>query len=331
MGDDILSKDELDALMDGVRTGDVATAGPAAPGEVRAHDFARHDRVPQAKLPVFEQIQSRTARHLRENFYRTLRRRYEVTPDAIALESYADALSAIAPTASLHVVRTRPLRGNGLVAIDGALASAFVDQFFGGAGRAQPDAKPRELTAGEFRTVQIAVREILTAVTAAWGPVTPLEFDIAGASANLQFATLIPVDETVATARLSIAFEGGEGTVRVVLPLAMFEPVRHLLDGRPNGGERPERDERWATTLRDDVLDAEIELASNLVETNIRIGDFLKLRPGDVIPVELPELITLVSDEVPLFQARFGTSNGNNAVRVVDGTGRRRAPEATSE
>ena len=189
-----------------------------------------------------------------------------------------------------------------------------------------PGREPRDL-ADAVR----AVREVLAAVTAAWGPVTPLEFDIAGAAANLQFATLIPLDGTVATASLSIAFEGGEGSVRIVLPLATFEPVRHLLDGSPNGGERPERDERWATTLRDDVLDAEIELASNLVETNIRIGDFLKLRPGDVIPVELPELVTLVSDEIPLFQARFGTSNGNNAVRVVDGVGRRRAPEAKSE
>ena len=80
----------------------------------------------------------------------------------------------------------------------------------------------------------------------------------------------------------------------------------------------PVGDERWSANLRDDLLDAEIELSSNLVETRIRIGDFLKLRPGDVIPVDLPELVTLGADEIPLFHARFGTAGGNNALRLVE-------------
>jgi flagellar motor switch protein FliM len=103
---------------------------------------------------------------------------------------------------------------------------------------------------------------------------------------------------------------GGNNALRLV------EPVRHLLDGSPKA-ERAEGDERWTASLRDDVLDAEIELSSNLVETRIRIGDFLKLRPGDVIPVDLPETVTLGADEIPLFHARFGTAGGNNALRLV--------------
>ena len=324
MGEDILSKDELDALMDGVRKGEVDT-DPASlpPGEVRAHDFARHDRIPRTRLPALEQIQERTARHLRENFYRVLRRRCEVAAEAIEMQTFADCLSTLAPTASLHVVRARPLRGNGLVAIDATLASMFVDHFFGGAGRAKPEARTRELTAGEFRVVQIAVREMLAAVSAAWAPVTALEFDIAGAAANLQFATLIPIDDIVCLARLKVAFEGGEGQLRLVLPLALLEPVRALLDGSPKS-ERVERDERWSGTLREEILDAEVELATNLIETRIRIGDFLKLRPGDVIPIDLPELVTVGADDIALFQARFGTSGGNNAVCVVDAFGRRK-------
>jgi flagellar motor switch protein FliM len=317
MGEEILSRDELDALMDGVKSGVVATEGTAAPGEVRTHDFARRDRSLQARLPGLDQILERAARQLRDNYYRMLRRRPEIASDAVRVESFEECLNAIPPTSSVHVVRAKPLRGNGFVAIDATLVSTFVDFFFGGAGGARRTSGPRELTQGEQRVVQIALREALSAFTSAWAPVTQLELEIAGHAANLQYATLHASRDLVCTFRLHVAFDGGEGDLRFVLPYATIEPVRHLLDGSPKS-EHVEGDERWSANLRDDLLDAEIELSSNLVETRIRIGDFLKLRPGDVIPVDLPELVTLGADEIPLFHARFGTAGGNNALRLVE-------------
>jgi flagellar motor switch protein FliM len=318
MGEEILSRDELDALMDGVKSGEIATEdGAMAPGEVRTHDFARRDRSLQGRLPGLDQIVERAARQLRDNYYRMLRRRPEIASDAVRIESFEECLNAIPPTASVHVVRAKPLRGNGFVAIDAALVSTFVDFFFGGAGGSRRPGGPRELTQGEQRVVQIALREALSAFTAAWAPVTQLELEIAGHAANLQYATLHASRDLVCTSRLTITFEGNEGELRFVLPYATVEPVRHLLDGSPKA-ERAEGDERWTASLRDDVLDAEIELSSNLVETRIRIGDFLKLRPGDVIPVDLPETVTLGADEIPLFHARFGTAGGNNALRLVE-------------
>jgi flagellar motor switch protein FliM len=318
MGEDILSRDELDALMDGVKSGEVATeAGSAAPGEVRAHDFARRDRSLQGRLPGLDQIVERASRQLRDNYYRMLRRRPEIASDTVRIETFEECLNTLAPNASVHVVRAKPLRGNGFVAIDAALVSTFVDFFFGGAGGPRRQGAPRELTAGEQRVVQIALRDALSAFTAAWAPVTALELEIAGHAANLQYATLHASRDLVCTSRLHVAFEGGEGNLRFVLPYATIEPVRHLLDGSPKS-ERVEGDARWTANLRDDVLDAEIELSSNLVETPIRIGDFLKLRPGDVIPIDIPELVTLGADAIPLFHARVGTAGGNNALRLVE-------------
>jgi len=250
-----------------------------------------------------------------------LHHRYRYDADLMLYLEWASATKLRAAlsrgVATTMEVRVQPLRGNGFVAIDAALVSTFVDFFFGGAGGTRRPGGPRELTQGEQRVVQIALREALSAFTAAWAPVTQLELEIAGHAANLQYATLHASRDLVCTSRLHVTFDGGEGELRFVLPYATVEPVRHLLDGSPKS-EHVEGDERWSANLRDDLLDAEIELSSNLVETQIRIGDFLKLRPGDVIPVDLPELVTLGADEIPLFHARFGTAGGNNAVRLVE-------------
>ena len=323
MGEEILSRDELDALMDGVKSGEVATdEGTAAPGEVRAHDFARRGRTLNGRLPGLDQIEERAARQLRDNYFRVLRRRAEIATETVRIETFEECVAALPPGTSVHVVRAKPLRGNGFVAFDAALVSTFVDHFFGGVGGTRRSGGPRELTQGELRVVQIALREALSAFSAAWAPVTTLEFDIAGHGANLQYATLHASRDLVCTSTLHIVFDGGEGDLRLVVPYSTIEPVRSLLDGSPKS-ERVEGDAQWSANLRDDVLDAEIELASNLVETSIRIGDFLKLRPGDVIPVDLPELVTLGADEIPLFHARVGTAGGYNALRLVEPVKRR--------
>lgn len=323
MGEELLSKDELDALMDGVRSGEVDTAAAAAPGEVRVHDFARPARAAQPRLPALDAVQERAARHLRDHFHRLLRRRVEVEPAAIETLAFADVQAALAPAASVHVLKMHPLRGTALLSIDASVVSTFVDLFFGGAGRSKPDAAARELSVGEQRTVQVAVRESLAAFAAAWAPLAALAFEPAGA--GLPFANAFAEDEAIVLARLRVRLEDSAGEVRLGVPVAALEPLRAVLEGRPKSepAARGERDERWSGTLREDVLDAEVELASNLVETRIRIGDFLKLRPGDVIPIDLPEFVTLAAGEVPLFVARFGTAGGNNAVRVVEAVGRR--------
>lgn len=330
MGEELLSKDELDALMDGVRSGEVDTAAAtAAPGEVRVHDFARPARPAPARLPGLDAVQERAARQLRDHFHRLLRRRVEVEPAAIETIAFGDVLAALAPAASVHVLKMQPLRGTALLSIDAPVVSTFVDLFFGGAGRGKPDAAARELTVGEQRVVQVVVRESLAAFAAAWSPLTPLAFEAAGT--GLPFASAFAEDEAIVLARLRVRLEESAGEVRLAVPLAALEPLRAALEGRPKSEPAArERDERWSGTLREDVLDAEVELASNLVETRIRIGDFLKLRPGDVIPIDLPEFVTLTAGEVPLFVARFGTAGGNNAVRVVGAVGRRAHPLSAS-
>ena len=49
----------------------------------------------------------------------------------------------------------------------------------------------------------------------------------------------------------------------------------------------------------------------------------MKLRIGDILPLELPETVQLTAGDVPLFKGTFGVSNGHNAIRIVERLGRR--------
>ena len=75
MSSDLLSQDEIDALLHGVDSGAVDTEdAPPAPGEARSYDFASQDRIVRGRLPTLEMINERFARTWRIGLFNLLRR-----------------------------------------------------------------------------------------------------------------------------------------------------------------------------------------------------------------------------------------------------------------
>lgn len=51
---DLLSQDEIDALLHGVDSGAVETEPDAPSGEARSYDFASQDRIIRGRMPTLE-------------------------------------------------------------------------------------------------------------------------------------------------------------------------------------------------------------------------------------------------------------------------------------
>jgi flagellar motor switch protein FliM len=83
-------------------------------------------------------------------------------------------------------------------------------------------------------------------------------------------------------------------------------------------GDSIETDKRWVSLLTQQIKVAEIELSAELGYANANIGELMALQAGDFIELELPEKIVVKSDGVPIFDCRYGVSNGHYAVRVQD-------------
>ena len=49
----------------------------------------------------------------------------------------------------------------------------------------------------------------------------------------------------------------------------------------------------WRKQIREDVKDAEVSLRAVLAETEVSLRDLTTAKPGDVIPIEEPGLVTL--------------------------------------
>jgi flagellar motor switch protein FliM len=79
-----------------------------------------------------------------------------------------------------------------------------------------------------------------------------------------------------------------------------------------------ETDERWINALRGEIEMATVTLTGRLLETEFTLRDMLHLKPGDIIPVETPNLATVCAENVPVLRGAFGLSHGKNSIKVLE-------------
>jgi flagellar motor switch protein FliM len=97
----------------------------------------------------------------------------------------------------------------------------------------------------------------------------------------------------------------------------MLEPIRELLDAGVLS-DHVEMDERWSQALKEEIMDATLDLTSVLAETELTLRQVKELDVGDIISIEMPELISIKAAGVPVFRCKHGVANGNKALKVVE-------------
>ena len=190
---DLLSQDEIDALLDGVEGGAVETGGdePLDPNAVIQYDFTQQDRIVRGRLPTLEMVNDRFARYFRTGVFSVLRKTCEVSVLGVRMVKFAEYVHGLAVPSNLNLVRIKPLRGTALVVMEPRLVFTVIDNFFGGDGRYHARIEGRDFTATENRVIQIMLVELFAAMVEAWAPVLPLEFEYLNSEINPQFANIV--------------------------------------------------------------------------------------------------------------------------------------------
>lgn len=312
---DILSQDEIDALLHGVDEVASDSVDEGEPGAAREFDFNSQERIVRGRMPTLEMINERFARLFRIGLFNMLRRTPEVSVKGVDMVKFGEYVHSLFVPTSLNIVRINPLRGSSLCIVDPKLVFMLVENFFGGDGRYYTKVEGREFTATELRVVRKVLDQAFASLEEAWSPVMPVEFEYMHSEVNPQFANIVSPSEVVVVCRFHVELEGGGGEFHVTIPYTNIEPIREQLNAGVQS-DRNEVDERWTRSLREEMKSAEVELSSELTTMRLSLRDIYGLRPGDVIPCELPELVTVSAEGTPVFRARYGESNGQAALKV---------------
>ncbi len=313
---DLLSQDEIDALLHGVDDGDINTeADDLLDGEARAYDFASQDRIVRGRLPTLEMVNERFARYFRTSLFNMLRRSADISVSGVQMLKFSEFVHSLFVPTSLNLVKVAPLKGKGLCVLDPKLVFSVVDNFFGGSGRFHTKIEGRDFTPTELRVVQMLLNLAFTDLHEAWKPVLSLKFECVGSEVNPQFANIVSPSEVVVVTSFHIDLEAGGGDMHICMPYSMIEPIRDLLDAGVQS-DRGDKDERWVIALKDEIMGVSVELSTIFCETILSMKELAVLKKGDVIPVDIPQVVEVSAADVPIFSGRVGVSDGNYAIKI---------------
>lgn len=317
--DDLLSQDEIDALLHGVDDGDVEVAGDEAPaeGEARPYDLSSQDRIVRGRMPTLEMVNERFARYFRINLFNFLRRSAEISVSGIQILKFSEYVHSLFVPTNLNLIRFKPLRGTALFVMEPNLIFAIVDSYFGGSGNFYNKVEGRDFTPTEMRIIRMILEMIFTDLKEAWKPVLGVDFEYVNSEVNPQFANIVSPTEVMVVSTIHIETEGGGGDLHLALPYSMIEPIRDLLDAGIQS-DSGETDDRWGNALRAEVETAELEVSAILGEKEMTLQDIYDMESGDVIPFEVEEIVHLMTEDVPLFRCRLGVSDGKYALQISE-------------
>ncbi|CRM12218.1 flagellar motor switch protein FliM [Pseudomonas sp. FH4] len=318
---DLLSQDEIDALLHGVDDGLVQTEMAAEPGSVKSYDLTSQDRIVRGRMPTLEMINERFARYTRISMFNMLRRSADVAVGGVQVMKFGEYVHSLYVPTSLNLVKIKPLRGTALFILDAKLVFKLVDNFFGGDGR-HAKIEGREFTPTELRVVRMVLEQAFVDLKEAWQAIMEVNFEYINSEVNPAMANIVGPSEAIVVSTFHIELDGGGGDLHVTMPYSMIEPVREMLDAGFQS-DLDDQDERWVKALREDLLDVDVPLSATVARRQLRLRDILHMQPGDVIPVELPDELIMRANGVPSFKVKLGSHKGNLALQVVEPINRR--------
>jgi flagellar motor switch protein FliM len=316
MNQQILSQDEVDALLQGITGEEQALEAVAvAPGAVRAYDLATQERIVRPRMPALEVVNERFARNVRGGLFKLIRKHPEVAIGGIKVQKYSAFLREIVVPTNFNIVSMQPLHGAGLIVCDPNLVFSVIDALFGGAGKYHTRIEGREFSATEQRVIARLVETICADYKQAWQGIYPLQLEVQRTEMQPQFATIVSAGDMVVTTSFTLEVGESSGAIHLCFPYSTLEPIRDVLYSAPQG-DASEPDARWVELLKTQIQAAEVDLVAELATTQATVEQLLSFKAGDFIELDLDPAIQAKVDGVPVLDCHYGTANNRYAIKV---------------
>jgi flagellar motor switch protein FliM len=316
MNQQILSQDEVDALLQGITGESQKLEQEEAPSSgVREYDLSSQERIVRGRMPTMEVVNERFARNIRIGLFNLIRKSPEVSIGGIKVQKFSAFLREIVVPTNFNIMSVKPLRGSGLIVCDPSLVFAVIDALFGGIGKFHTRIEGRDFSPTEQRVILRLVETIISEYRKAWIGVYPVELEYQRSEMQPQFANIATPSEIVVATQFTLELGDVTGSIHFCVPYSTLEPIRDVLYSTIQG-DSAEPDRRWVKLLKQQIQSAEVDLVAELAYAGATVEQLLSFKPGDFIELDLEPMIQAKVDGVPVFDCHYGTSNKRYSIKI---------------
>ena len=267
------------------------------------YDFRRPDKFSKDQLRTLQMLHETFARLAGSGLSAYLRTAVNI--DLISLEQvpYEEYLRSINQSV-FTIMSLPPLTGQAVLEIEFALVFSMIDRLLGGPGKA---IARTVLTDIERPLVRQTIERMFASLKSAWEGVVIVNPGIEGMETSAQFVQIAPPNDIVVTILFEVKMGQQRGAMSLCIPYLVLKPITTKLSAQKwfaSGNRRQSPVHK--RLLSHQVNQAAVDCAIRLGNASISIGEFLKLRAGDILRLDQKterDLTFLVAD-VPKYQGK---------------------------
>ncbi len=318
---DILSQEEVDALLSAVSSGELtpeSVSQALIEKNVTLYDFRRPGRVSKDQMRTLHALNDSFARLFSTHLSPYLRTMVEISLVSVEQLTYAEFIMSVPDPTCISIFSMPPLEGSAVLEVNPAMVFAIVDRLFGGQGTGS--SATRELTTIEKRIMRKIILKALDDLREVWSHLGSLQPHLLTIESNPQFVQIAWPGETVILASFEIKMQNSQGLMSLCFPFSLLENVISKLTSQ-----------YWITSASSGVKDENRKLnksnmraipmimAGVLGHTDITMGDFVRLRPGDIIKIRssITEPVIITAEGYPMYLAVPGNVNNRRGLKII--------------
>jgi flagellar motor switch protein FliM len=315
----ILSQEEVDALLRGISGGDIETEKDEyqEPGGITTYDLTSQDRIIRGRMPTLEMTNEKYARTFRATLSSILRKVITVTAVSADMIKFGEFLKTLPVPTSLHLFRMDPMRGNAIFVVESKIIFTLVDIIFGGTGTEAFKIEGREFTAIENNLIKKIVLNALVDLEKCWKPLIDLTVTYQRAEINPQFVQIVPPTDVVVVMNFEVEVEYTTGVISICIPYSMLEPIKEKLSAGFQS-EQLEVDKGWSSRFKTGLMRSYVEMMVELGRVSILGRDIVNLKIGDVIQLDhyASDPLDIYVEGIPKYKGYPGIYKGNQAMQI---------------
>ena len=328
---DILSQDEIDALLSVTESDDAGESGAeggevgggfeeaAAQRIITSYDFKHPARVNKDQLRTLENLHDNFARLLCSTFSGAMRAVVDVDTAFVDQTTYAEFIMSLSNPSCSYQFTLGPTSGQAIIDFAMPVTFAFVDRIFGGKGSSQ-GVEARQLTPIEIGVMSRIVRRAIEDLEATWEPILRVEITDIELETNPEFMQITAASEIVILLAFEVNSTNASGLVSLCYPFFTLESILPRLGQQSYSAKAGRRTADELIDMNRQRLDkTTVELRAELARGKVSFSKLQALQLGDclVLDTEIGEDTVIFVDEEPKFAGRPGMSGRKHAVLIT--------------
>ena len=312
----LITSEERATLMAGLENGRIDTQGEIGAGDAEPFDFEGQHNAQIRRMHRLEGVHEAFVK----NLVSSLEKKYGREPVVELLYVHAcrfgEYMDKVETPSALNLIYVIPSQRPALLVLKSTLLFLLVDHYYGGQGSMKGRGDAASFSPTERRMAQQVTEMVSRDLQKAWSNLSALSFESGDMEDNPDNMRIFNSNEIVVELGLRIGFDENLSELQLVMPFAVLEENRQALEADSNAEQEHETDSAWQMALSEQVGAAPMTICGVVSGGNLKVSELLALKEGQVLPIPVPDEVTITVEGMPTYLGRVFQQHEHYAVQL---------------